>query len=522
MISRVVVGPRTYRSAAGGKNLSTGAGSPADAAGSAPERSLAPGLTAAACAGAETRFERWHVSNVATSASTAQEDPELANGFYGMKSKAPPHGQAGGRPGRQFRLPRPAPEEAPVPQPLDRAHQRRGAPARPAYSQLIIGLKAAGSDLDRKVLADIAVRDAEGFGGLAEAAKQALEAGRQAEDGLRRPLPRRPDGPDDERTARPERARTTAPRVRSGIAAGRRTAPPGRTCASALDRAQAGDHPLAPRPAPARCPPTTAAPTARRSTTLKEQVEARARRARRGARRPRARGASAAPPRVDVTLPGRRPALGSLHPVTLVSARSERSSRELGYSVAEGPEIEDDYHNFEAAQLPAGPSGARHAGHPVPEERLPAAHAHLAGADPHHAGAQAADPHHLPGPRLPQRQRPAALADVPPGRGPGGRRGDHRRATSRGRSRRSSRASSRPTRRSACARASSRSPSPRPRSTSPARSARATGCAICSQHRLDGDPRLRHGRSARARQLRHRSRPLLRLRLRHGGSTGWR
>jgi large subunit ribosomal protein L20 len=44
------------------------------------------------------------------------------------------------------------------------------------YSQLIHGLKAAGSDLDRKVLADIAVRDAEGFGRLAEAAKQALEA----------------------------------------------------------------------------------------------------------------------------------------------------------------------------------------------------------------------------------------------------------------------------------------------------------------------------------------------------------
>ena len=43
------------------------------------------------------------------------------------------------------------------------------------YSQLIHGLKAAGSDLDRKVLADIAVRDAEGFGRLAEAAKKALE-----------------------------------------------------------------------------------------------------------------------------------------------------------------------------------------------------------------------------------------------------------------------------------------------------------------------------------------------------------
>jgi large subunit ribosomal protein L20 len=44
-----------------------------------------------------------------------------------------------------------------------------------SYSRLIAGLKAAGSDLDRKVLADIAVQDAAGFARLAEAAKQALE-----------------------------------------------------------------------------------------------------------------------------------------------------------------------------------------------------------------------------------------------------------------------------------------------------------------------------------------------------------
>jgi large subunit ribosomal protein L20 len=47
------------------------------------------------------------------------------------------------------------------------------------YSKLIAGLKAAGSDLDRKVLADIAVRDAEGFARLAETAKNALEAAGQ-------------------------------------------------------------------------------------------------------------------------------------------------------------------------------------------------------------------------------------------------------------------------------------------------------------------------------------------------------
>lgn len=55
---------------------------------------------------------------------------------------------------------------------------------------------------------------------------------------------------------------------------------------------------------------------------------------------------------IDVTLPGRRPALGSLHPVTLVAREIEQIFAELGYSVAEGPEVEDDYHNFEALNFP--------------------------------------------------------------------------------------------------------------------------------------------------------------------------
>lgn len=45
-----------------------------------------------------------------------------------------------------------------------------------SYSRLIAGLKAAGSQLDRKVLAELAVRDAPAFAGLAEAARQALAA----------------------------------------------------------------------------------------------------------------------------------------------------------------------------------------------------------------------------------------------------------------------------------------------------------------------------------------------------------
>jgi len=55
---------------------------------------------------------------------------------------------------------------------------------------------------------------------------------------------------------------------------------------------------------------------------------------------------------VDVTLPGRRPALGSLHPVTRVSREIERIFRGLGYSVAEGPEVESDELNFSALNFP--------------------------------------------------------------------------------------------------------------------------------------------------------------------------
>jgi len=55
---------------------------------------------------------------------------------------------------------------------------------------------------------------------------------------------------------------------------------------------------------------------------------------------------------VDVTLPGREAFSGSLHPVTLIRQEIEEIFAELGYSVAEGPEAEDDFHNFEALNFP--------------------------------------------------------------------------------------------------------------------------------------------------------------------------
>ena len=56
--------------------------------------------------------------------------------------------------------------------------------------------------------------------------------------------------------------------------------------------------------------------------------------------------------RLDLTLPGRRPPRGSLHPLTRVHDEIVAIFAGLGFSVAEGPEIETDYHNFEALNIP--------------------------------------------------------------------------------------------------------------------------------------------------------------------------
>lgn len=65
--------------------------------------------------------------------------------------------------------------------------------------------------------------------------------------------------------------------------------------------------------------------------------------------------------RIDVTLPGRGQASGGLHPVTRTLERVEQFFTHIGYSVAEGPEVEDDYHNFEALNIPGHhPARAMH------------------------------------------------------------------------------------------------------------------------------------------------------------------
>ena len=75
--------------------------------------------------------------------------------------------------------------------------------------------------------------------------------------------------------------------------------------------------------------------------------------------------------RIDVTLPGRGEAPGGLHPVTQARLRIETLFRRAGFEVASGPEIEDDFHNFEALNIPPNhPARAMHDTFYFPDGRL--------------------------------------------------------------------------------------------------------------------------------------------------------
>jgi phenylalanyl-tRNA synthetase alpha chain len=71
--------------------------------------------------------------------------------------------------------------------------------------------------------------------------------------------------------------------------------------------------------------------------------------------------APAAGPAIDLTLPGRRPEVGALHPLTQVARQIVRVFETLGFEETEGPEIEDEFHNFVALNIPAG--------HPARDEK---------------------------------------------------------------------------------------------------------------------------------------------------------
>jgi len=93
--------------------------------------------------------------------------------------------------------------------------------------------------------------------------------------------------------------------------------------------------------------------------------------ARRGALEQAALDRRLASEQLDITLPGRNHARGSLHPITRTLERMIDIFARLGYEVADGPEIEDDWHNFEALNFPPHhPARAMHDTFYFPDGRL--------------------------------------------------------------------------------------------------------------------------------------------------------
>ncbi len=75
--------------------------------------------------------------------------------------------------------------------------------------------------------------------------------------------------------------------------------------------------------------------------------------------------------RIDVTQPGRGQETGSMHPVTRTRLRIEHIFSQAGFEVATGPEVEDDFHNFEALNIPKNhPARAMHDTFYFPDGRL--------------------------------------------------------------------------------------------------------------------------------------------------------
>ncbi len=97
-----------------------------------------------------------------------------------------------------------------------------------------------------------------------------------------------------------------------------------------------------------------------RINEVKQQIEA-ALQARRDAIQQQALHARLAAEALDVTLPGRGTGAGGLHPVTRALERIETLFHSIGYAVAEGPEIENDFYNFTALNIPEDhPARAMH------------------------------------------------------------------------------------------------------------------------------------------------------------------
>jgi phenylalanyl-tRNA synthetase alpha chain len=98
----------------------------------------------------------------------------------------------------------------------------------------------------------------------------------------------------------------------------------------------------------AKLPPEERAAAGKQANAAKKELEAAVQKARDGLDRQQAPPAQ----RVDISLPGRRATPGNTHPVSQVTQEICSILERMGFSVAEGPEVETDYYNFEALNVP--------------------------------------------------------------------------------------------------------------------------------------------------------------------------
>ena len=98
----------------------------------------------------------------------------------------------------------------------------------------------------------------------------------------------------------------------------------------------------------AAAPPERRRALGQAANALKQEIDAAL-----AARRAAVTEARAPAGAVDVTLPGRAPALGHRHPLALIREEIETIFSAIGFEILQGPEAEDDYHNFEALNMPA-------------------------------------------------------------------------------------------------------------------------------------------------------------------------
>ena len=94
-----------------------------------------------------------------------------------------------------------------------------------------------------------------------------------------------------------------------------------------------------------------------RANVVKEKVQAALDEAKSRLGSPAKQGVGNSSATEDLTLPGLMPQRGSRHPVRLVMARMSRIFASLGFEVADGPEVEDEWHNFNALNIPADHPG---------------------------------------------------------------------------------------------------------------------------------------------------------------------